>query len=172
VFHVFARGNDRETIYRDDADRRLYLRLLGTARRRTGWALLSWCLMGTHVHLFVETPTPNLGAGMQWLHGRYARAFNDRHDRVGHLFQGRYQAVRQRTDAQVVQTLRYIARNPVEAGLCTAAVRYPWASHGALLAGTAGAGPAVDLAPLARLLDAPADATRERYAAVVGVAVA
>jgi hypothetical protein len=89
----------------------------------------------------METPEPNLPAGMQWLHGKYGRYFNDRHDGYGHLFQGRYKAIRQKTDEQLWQALRYVALNPVEAGLSKRARDYPWSSYGSALepgaAGTA-----------------------------------
>jgi putative transposase len=99
--------------------------------------------MGNHVHLVVETPEPNLPAGMQWLQGKYGRYFNDRHDLFGHVFQGRYRAIRQVTDEQLWQVLRYVALNPVEAGLCRRPRDYRWSSYGTAL--SSGAGPvAVD----------------------------
>ena len=93
--------------------------------------------MGNHVHLVVETPEPNLPAGMQWLHGKYARYFNDRHELFGHLFQGRYEAIRQATDEQLWQALRYVALNPVEAGLCRRPRDYPWSSYDTALSSDA-----------------------------------
>jgi putative transposase len=132
IYHVVARGNGGSRIFLDDQDRAEYLRLLGRATGRCRWNVLAHCLMSNHVHLLVETPEPNLPAGMQWLHGRYGRYFNDRHDRVGHLFQGRYKAVRQKTDEQLWHVIRYIALNPVEAGLCDDPEDYPWSSYSAL----------------------------------------
>src|SRR3712207_7313843 len=115
IHHVYARGNNRRLIYEDDRDRALYLAMLAAVVRRHEWHLLAYCLMDNHVHLLVETPRPNLGSGMQRLHGDYALLFNRRHERRGHLFQGRYGAKRVRDDAQLVTVLRYIADNPVEA---------------------------------------------------------
>lgn len=126
IFHVYARGNDQRLIYRDDIDRRLYLRLLATAVRLWSWSLHAFCLMDNHVHLLVETPKPNLGRGMQYLHGTYAREFNDRHRRSGHLFQGRYGAVRIKTDEQLWRVKEYIEMNPVNAGLCATRDDWPW----------------------------------------------
>jgi REP element-mobilizing transposase RayT len=94
IYHVFARGVVKQPIFRDDLDRRAYLHLLGTAVERFGWRCLGYCLMGNHIHLVIETPRPNLSAGMQWLHGTYADEFNKRHDRSGCLFQGRFGAKR------------------------------------------------------------------------------
>jgi REP element-mobilizing transposase RayT/biotin operon repressor len=137
VQHVYARGNRRQAIFRDDRDREAYLRLLGRTAADREWRFLAYCLMDNHVHLLLETPSSNLGAGMQQLHGRYAREFNDRHRFSGHLFQGRYGAVRVIDDTQLWTTVRYLAQNPVDAGLCDAAHHWPWSSHGAIVAGAA-----------------------------------
>jgi putative transposase len=130
--HVFARGNAKERIYRDDRDRARYLVLLGHVVERQSWRCLAYCLMDNHVHLLVETPEANLGAGMQLLHGLYAQAFNKRHRRSGHVFEGRFGAVRVRSDEQLLQAARYIARNPVEAGLCDDPAMWSWGSHAAV----------------------------------------
>ena len=82
---------------------------------------LSYCLMGNHVHLLIETREPNLGAGMHRLHGAYAQWFNRRHGFVGHVFQNRYESVTIENDPQLWVTAAYIARNPVTAGLCASA---------------------------------------------------
>ena len=132
--------------------------MLAQAVRRQRWSCLAYCLMHNHIHLLVETPQPNLGAGMQRLHGLYAQTFNKRHKRCGHLFQGRYGGDRVRTDEQLLTAARYIALNPVEAGLCERPDEWPWSSHAGVLewggAGVAGRGPA------ARRTSACAAATR------------
>jgi REP element-mobilizing transposase RayT len=137
IHHVYARGNDRRRIFLDNVDRHVYLRMLGETVGRTRWCCLSYCLMHNHVHLLIETPEANLGRGMQRLHGVYAQSFNARHGRSGHVFQGRYGAVRMTDDAQLWTTARYIARNPVSAGLVRTGHDWPWSSHVAVLQGTA-----------------------------------
>jgi REP element-mobilizing transposase RayT len=137
IYHVFARGNNRELIYRDDVDRHLYLRRLERVAGRLEWRGLAYCLMGNHLHLLIETPAADLSAGMQALHGAYAQGFNSRHRRVGHVFQGRYGAVLMRSDAQVCATAAYIARNPIKAGLCEAPGEWPWDSLQSVLTGQA-----------------------------------
>jgi putative transposase len=133
VHHVFARGNGRRPIFLDDADHRLYLAMLGRVVARSQWRCLAFCLMENHIHLLVETPKPNLGAGMQQLHGRFAQRFNQRHTRSGHVFQGRYGSVPVRTDEHLWTTVAYIVANPVAAGLCRAPDDWPWSSHRAVL---------------------------------------
>ena len=137
VFHVFARGNDKRLIYRDDVDRRTYLRMLGGTVKQRRWHLLAYCLMENHVHLLLETPAANLAVGMQRLHSLYAREFNTRHRRSGHVFQGRYGAVRITTDEQLWTAARYIVLNPVKAGLCQSPDEWRWGSHAAVLGGGA-----------------------------------
>ena len=134
IFHVYARGNAKQLVYLDEVDRVTYLRLLGLVIGKRRWRCLGYCLMDNHMHLLLQTPEAGLAAGMQWLHGVYAQTFNERHDRVGHLFQGRYGAVRVKSDAQLWALFRYIGVNPVEAGLCGRPSEWKWGSYGALRA--------------------------------------
>jgi len=93
--------------------------------------------MTNHLHLLIETPRPNLAIGMQRLHGDYALGFNKRHGWVGHVFQGRYGAVRMNDDAHLVTAIRYLDRNPVEAGLARLPEEWQWSSSTALRGGPA-----------------------------------
>ena len=128
MHHVFARGNNRQLIYFDDADRGSYLAMLARAVASRQWRCLAFCLMDNHMHLLIETPLPNLAAGMQWLHGRFAEQFNARHGRSGHVFQGRYGSVLLETEAHLWTVVAYIARNPVTAGLCARPAAGPGAA--------------------------------------------
>src|SRR4051794_15735551 len=76
VYHVYARGNRKQPIYIDDEDHSRYLARLGQITMEMQWRCLSYCQMGNHVHLLIETRVPNLGAGMHRLHGPYAQYFN------------------------------------------------------------------------------------------------
>ena len=117
VWHITARGNERKNIFRSDADRRLLLELLGDAVRRYGWIVHTYVLMSNHYHFLIETPRPTLSRGMQWLNGKYAQRFNKRHDRVGHLFQGRFKGFLIENSEYLNEVLRYVVLNPVRAGL-------------------------------------------------------
>jgi putative transposase len=92
LYHVMSRGNNRRAIVRDDADRQRRLEWLARTVETYRWRLHAFCLMGNHEHLFVETPEPNLSAGMQYLNGSYTGYFNVRHRQAGHLLQGRFKA--------------------------------------------------------------------------------
>jgi putative transposase len=85
-YHVFARGNDRQTVFRTADDCELFFTVLGDAVDRYGWLCHTYCLMGNHYHLLVQTPRANLSLGMRQINGLYARRFNLRHQRCGHVF--------------------------------------------------------------------------------------
>ena len=131
LHHVWARGNRKELIYRDDFDRIRYLGLLAVVVDRWRWRCLGYCLMGNHVHLVIETREANLGQGMHQLHGEYATGFNRRHRLTGHVFEDRYGAKRALRDSQVLAQIAYVARNPVAAGLCERPGEWRWSSHAA-----------------------------------------
>jgi hypothetical protein len=91
--------------------------------------------MPNHWHLVVEIAEKTLADGMQRLAGEHAQRFNRRHEVDGHLFQGRYWAKMVRSDTQFAQLLRYVALNPVAAGLCADPSEWRWSSHRATLNG-------------------------------------
>ena len=86
MYHVMNRGDRREAIFADDEDRHRFLETLGEACEKTCWQVHAYCLMSNHFHLVLETPQPNLVAGMKWLLGTYTSRFNRRHKEFGHLF--------------------------------------------------------------------------------------
>jgi putative transposase len=155
TYHVYGRGVDRRRIFVDEVDYQAYVDALENVVLRQGWHLLSFCLMPNHVHLLVETPQTNLGAGMQRLHSRHALAFNHRHKRTGHLFENRFKAAKVRTDERLVRLAGYIPANPVVARLCDRARDWPWGSD----AMVAGSEPVPEWLAHAHLLDRLQQAT-------------
>ena len=93
VYHVMARGDGGKTVFEEDKDRYGWVDLMERACESYGWRVHEWVLMGNHFHLLVETPEPNLVAGMKWLLGVFSQGWNRRRQRKGHVFQGRYKAV-------------------------------------------------------------------------------
>ena len=128
MFHITSRGNRRQAIYRDDLDRELFLRLFRGVTRRQRWKSLAYCLMTNHFHLVIETPTESLSKGMHQLNGVYARKFNERHILDGHLFESRFRSTSVESEEHFEEVLRYIALNPVRAGLCEHPSDWPWSS--------------------------------------------
>ena len=165
LYHLTARGNARQDIYLDARDSRRFLGLLGEVCTRYAWRCFAYCLMTNHYHLVVETTQPNLSAGMRQLNGRYSQAFNYRHQREGHLFQGRYKAILVEREAYLLEVCRYVVLNPVRAGLARVPQAWRWSSYRTTLAG---AGPAWLAAPDLLGLFAPEpEAAARAYAAFI-----
>jgi len=133
LYHVMARGNAREDIFRNDADRLHFLSCLGAVCARFDWQVWAYCLMDNHYHLLVETRRATLSRGMREVNGVYTQAFNRRHHRVGHVLQGRYKAVLVDKDAYLMELSRYIVLNPVRARLCASAGDWRWSSYPAVM---------------------------------------
>lgn len=165
VYHVVSRGNARAAIFLDDADRARFLDVLAAVRGSYSWRILAYCLMQNHYHLLAQTLEPNLAAGMRQLNGVYAQAFNRRHDRVGHLLQGRYGARLIQTDDHLLTAVRYIVRNPVRAGLCASPAGWRFSSHRATLGDEPS--PALDVDELLSYFGPALERARERYRELV-----
>ena len=129
LFHVMSRGNERRPIVRDDADRQRRLDWLQRTVETYGWRLHAFVLLTNHEHLFLETPEPNLSAGMHLLNGSYTGYFNVRHRRVGHLFQGRFKAHLVEEEGYFTEISRYIHLNPVRAKLVARPEQWKWSSY-------------------------------------------
>lgn len=132
LYHVTARGIGRQLIFEDDADRRSFLGRLRAVIDGGSVSCLAWCLMDNHVHLLLEGPLHAVSTAMQKLETGYASRFNARHDRVGHLFQGRFGSEPVESERQLLATIRYIHLNPTKAyGI--PAKEYRWSSYRELL---------------------------------------
>lgn len=166
LYHVTARGDRREAIYLDDADRALFLSLLGKVCSRFNWAIHAYCLMGNHYHLLIETPDGNLSRGMRHLNGVYTQAANRRHRRVGHLLQGRYKAIVVQKEAYLLELSRYVVLNPVRARMVAHAGEWPWSNYRASI-GTASAPAWLDVEWLLSQFDAEPGRAVDAYARFV-----
>ena len=93
VYHVMARGDGGKAVFIAKDHHLLFLHRLGEVCCSRGWCVHAWTLMGNHFHLLLETPEPNLVSGMRLLLGAFSQAWNRRHSRRGHVFQGRYKGV-------------------------------------------------------------------------------
>lgn len=112
IYHIVTRGDGRRTLFHDPGHYERFTEGLEAEVQRSSWQVMSYCWMPNHIHLLVQTPEPNLSAGMQhWLSG-YANWYAKRNRRTGHLFQGRYKAFQVEDDSYFWTLSRYIHLNP------------------------------------------------------------
>jgi REP element-mobilizing transposase RayT len=134
-YHVTSRGNRRATIFHSDSDRLTWLAMLAETCKRFDFVVLSYCLMGNHYHLVVQTLSGQLSRGMRYLNSNYSQYFNRQHGLTGHLFQGRYHAILCQQNEYLDELLRYTVLNPVRAGLVTHPGHWPWSSYQPMIGG-------------------------------------
>jgi putative transposase len=132
-YHVVARGNNKQRIYRVRSDRELFLVTLDRISTKYGWTIYAYCLMRNHYHLVIEIGDRGLAAGMCELNTAYAREFNKRHGKINHLFGKRYWSDRLADDRRLLNTIRYVLLNPRRAGREGALEGYPWSSYAATI---------------------------------------
>lgn len=128
--HILLRGNNRQAIVVDDADRQLLIDLVFEQAQAHGVAVHAWALMDNHLHLLL---TPGTADGvprtLQALGRAYVRRFNNRHGRTGTLWDGRYRSTLVQADDHLLDCMAHIELNPVRAGLVADPRDYPWSSH-------------------------------------------
>lgn len=129
LYHVTSRGDRREDIYLDDEDREVWLEVLGGVCSRYNWVCHAYSLMGNHYHILIETPESNLSLGMRQLNGVYTQQFNKRHNRVGHVFQGRFKGILVDKESYLLELARYIVLNPVRARMVRNSQQWRWSSY-------------------------------------------
>ncbi len=129
IYHVTSRGDRRESIFEDDVDRNVFLTALGQALTRFDAAALAYCLMDNHYHLVIHTRLANLSKLMQHINGVYTQAYNRRHIKVGHLFQGRFKGILVDEHAYLLEVCRYVDLNPVRARMVRDPGKWPWSSY-------------------------------------------
>jgi putative transposase len=131
---VVSRGNRKQPIFLSDGDRKLFLEIVRRVVRNHEWSVHSYCLMPNHYHFLFETPYPDLSAGMQEINGTYGTWFNRLHGFIGHVFQGRFKASLVESDGHLLHLTRYIALNPVRAGLCSSPSDWRWSGFREVMA--------------------------------------
>ena len=130
-----SRGDRQDTIYLDEEDRKdfLFLALLGEVCRRFDWVVNAYCLMGSHYHVVVETRDRDLSRGIRHLNGVHTQHFNRKHERVGHVLQGRYKAILVQKESNLLELTRCVVLNSVRARMVKSAGAWPWSSYGAMV---------------------------------------
>lgn len=118
-------------MFLDDIDRKSFLELLGSVVYRYRWVCCAYCLMRNHYHLLVDTSVESLSGGMKLLDGTYSRRFNSRYRRSGQMIRVHFMVERIDNDYRFLNAVKYIARNPLEAGVCCHPGEWSWSSYNA-----------------------------------------
>lgn len=126
-YHVSARGIGKQIIFETDDDRWEFLELMRDCCHDARVTIVAWCLMGDHVDLVLLDYEDEMSAAMQRLLLTYARRFNKRTGRTGHLFRDRFERRSLDTDWQVMEAIRSVHVDPQEVGI-SLIERYPWSS--------------------------------------------
>jgi REP element-mobilizing transposase RayT len=126
IYHVYCRGVASGPAFVDDLDRSRFVTLARLCEQRHEWVVHALTVLSTHYHVVVEATRLKLSAGLHWLNGRYAREFNIRHGRFGHVFAERFQTRTVDSEQYLYDVCAYVAQNPVAAGLCDAPEDWPW----------------------------------------------
>lgn len=128
IYHVIARGNNKEYIFREDIDKGYFIKQLKQTMEGMNYRVFGYVLMDNHYHLLIQTMDKKLQEIMHQINNRYSKYFNAKYKRVGHVFQGRYKAILVQDERYLIWVLRYIHQNPVQAGICQTVCGYKWSS--------------------------------------------
>ena len=128
IHHVIVGATGQEAYYLDDADRLIWTRRFVRTLDRFAWTCISFCQLTTHVHAILNIPDESIARGMHYLNSFYGKLFNEKNDRRGNLVRSRYWSKRIVDDEQLLASFRYVARNPITAGMCARAEDWPWSS--------------------------------------------
>jgi len=161
LYHILTRGNNRRRIFGDNNDYQKMLRLLAVQKVKLPFFLYAYCLMPNHIHLLMERREDAIARVMHRLLGGYARYYNRKNGRVGHLFQSRYKGILCQTDQYLAELVRYIHLNPVRARIVRTPEAYRYSSHRAYLGLEEPW--LVDIEPVLRHFGGTKKAARERF---------
>jgi len=129
-YHVMARGNQQQNIFLEIDDFNFYLHQLKHYKRKYKILLYSYCLMPNHIHLIVEPLNPEkLSKFMQGLQRSYTAYFNEKYEKVGHLWQGRFKAKIISKDEYLINVITYVEYNPVKANIVKHPQDYIFSSY-------------------------------------------
>lgn len=129
IYHIMARGINRQVIFKDTNDIVRYLQTLQQLRNTREFAIYAYCFMNNHVHLLLQEGLEPVSQTMRRLGSSYVYWYNHKYERVGYLFQDRFKSETVEDDTYFLTVLRYIHQNPLKAGLCSNIQEYKWSSY-------------------------------------------
>lgn len=128
IYHVIARGNNKEYIFKESIDKGYFIKQIKETVEGMGYQVYGFVLMDNHYHIIIQTLDKKLQEIMHQINNKYSKYFNVKYKRVGHVFQGRYKAILVQDERYLVELLRYVHQNPVEAHICKTVEEYKWSS--------------------------------------------
>ncbi len=128
TYHLMVRGVNKQRIFEEEEDYEKFLEYVKHYRKQEAFELYAYCLMSNHVHLLAKEKEKTISQSMQSIQSRYAKWYNDKYERVGHLFQSRFRSECVETAGSLLRVVRYIHRNPVKAGMCNRVSEYKYSS--------------------------------------------
>jgi REP element-mobilizing transposase RayT len=128
IYHVIARGNNKEYIFKEDIDKGYFIKLLKDNCNVMGYQIFGYVLMDNHYHIAIQPMNKKLQEIMHQINNKYSKYFNYKYKRVGHVFQGRYKSVLVQDERYMLKLVRYIHQNPVRAGMVNSVEKYRWSS--------------------------------------------
>ena len=132
-YHVWINGVAGQAIFRDAEDKDFLVELIRDEVQLSDWCCLEYVVMSTHYHVFLRLRKPTLSSGFQRINVRYARHFNVKYGRRGHVFDARFHAKIADGRFAQLETIRYVALNPVKANICDLPEQYPWSGYGSTI---------------------------------------
>jgi len=128
IYHVMLRGNERKDIFIDHFDKEKFLFKLFDVKKNNAFTLYAYCIMGNHVHLIIKEENGKISSIMKKIAIRYAQYFNNRYNRVGHVFQDRFKSAPIENEVYLLSAIRYVHNNPEKAGISKKET-YQWSSY-------------------------------------------
>jgi len=129
IYHIMARGINRQSIFLDDEDYLKFLKIVKINKEKDLFDIFGYCLMGNHLHLLFQEHTASLSIVMQRILSSFVGWYNRKYDRLGHLFQERFKSEPVEDESYLLTLLRYIHQNPLKSGIINTIAEYKWSSY-------------------------------------------
>ena len=129
-FHIITQGINKSYIFENAEDIKYYIKLMYKLNKEHTIKIISYCIMNNHAHMLIETEKiKELSKYMQRLNGMYGKYYNKKYNRVGYVFRDRYKAEGIYSEEHLYNCINYIYNNPVRAGICSKAEKYPYSNY-------------------------------------------
>jgi len=129
IYHVMTRGNDKNEIFHNEKDYKVYLNILRYANKSYDNDVYAYCIMPNHTHMIIKENEDSLSSIMRTINASYALYYNKEYQHVGHVFQDRFKSQPIEDERYLMSAVRYIHNNPLVAGMAGDRLKYKWSSY-------------------------------------------